>query len=180
MGEKMKKLVPTTSFNMPRLLAITLPAFIGLGLVLAGCDYVAEKEMQVGVATQEEVISRMGNPTQVWQESDGGKVLEMSRQPEGTQTFQVKISPDGKYQGMKNVLVDAVFEQVKPGMTTEQVRRLVGPPANRVQLKLKNELVASYRFAPGPGRTEMFDVYYDPEGKVIKTGRSPDPRNNQN
>ncbi len=152
---------------------------VATGLALSACDYVAEKEMRVGEATQEEVITRMGQPTQVWPESDGGKTLEMSRQPEGTQTYHVKISPDGKYLGMRNVLVESMFEQVKPGMTPEQVRRLIGPPALKQEFKLKRETAQSYRFAPNAGKTEMFDVYYDLEGKVIRTGRSPDPRNNQ-
>jgi SmpA / OmlA family len=147
--------------------------------VLGACDKVAESEMRVGEATQEEVISRMGQPTQVWPESDGGKTLEMSRQPEGTQTYHIKISPDGKYLGMRNVLVDSMFEQVKAGMSKEEVRRLIGPPALRQEFKLKNETAQSYRYAPSASRTEMFDVYYNPEGKVIRTGKSPDPRNNQ-
>jgi hypothetical protein len=148
-------------------------------LLLSACDKVAEQEMRVGEATQEEVITRMGQPTHVWPESDGGKTMEMSRQPEGTQTYHIKISPDGKYLGMRNVLVDSMFEQVKPGMTPEQVRRLIGPPALRQEFKLKKETAQSYRYAPSASRTEMFDVYYDLEGKVIRTGRSPDPRNNQ-
>ncbi len=152
---------------------------LATSVVLGACDYVAEKEMKVGEATQEEVMTRMGQPTHIWPEPDGGKTLEMSRQPEGTQTYQVKISPDGKYLGMRNVLVDSMFEQVKPGMTPEQVRRLIGPPALKQEFKLKKETAQSYRFAPSPGRTEMFDVYYDLEGKVIRTGKSPDPRNNQ-
>lgn len=159
---------------------ITMTAIlVVMGLVLGACDYVAEKEMKVGEATQEEVITRMGQPTQSWPESDGGKTLEMSRQPEGTQTYHVKISPDGKYLGMRNVLVDSMFEQVKPGMTPEQVRRLIGPPALKQEFKLKKETAQSYRYAPSAGRTEMFDVYYDLEGKVLRTGKSPDPRNNQ-
>jgi hypothetical protein len=152
---------------------------LATSVVLGGCDYVAEKEMKVGEATQEEVMTRMGQPTHIWPEPDGGKTLEMSRQPEGSQTYQVKISPDGKYLGMRNVLVDSMFEQVKPGMTPEQVRRLIGPPALKQEFKLKKETAQSYRFAPSPGRTEMFDVYYDLEGKVIRTGKSPDQRNNQ-
>ncbi len=150
-----------------------------LGLGLGACDYVAEKEMRVGETSEAEVIHRMGQPTHVWNESDGGKTLEMSRQPEGAQTFQVRIGPDGKYLGMRNVLVDAVFEQVRPGMDPEQVRRLIGPPALRQAFALKKEVVRSYRFQASPGRTEMFDVYFDPDDKVIRTGKSPDPRNNQ-
>ncbi len=153
--------------------------WVVMGLALSACDYVAEKEMKVGEATQEEVITRMGQPTQSWPESDGGKTLEMSRQPEGTQTYHVKISPDGKYLGMRNVLVDSMFEQVKPGMSPEQVRRLIGPPALKQEFKLKKETAQSYRYAPSAGRTEMFDVVYDLEGKVLRTGKSPDPRNNQ-
>jgi outer membrane protein assembly factor BamE (lipoprotein component of BamABCDE complex) len=152
---------------------------LGAALGLAACDYAAEKEMRVGESTQEEVISRMGNPTQVFQESDGGKTLEMSRQPEGTQTYHVKISPDGKYLGMRNVLVESMFEQIKPGMTPDQVRRLIGPPALKQEFPLKKERTQSYRFAPSAGKTEMFDVYYDYDGKVLRTGRSTDPKNTQ-
>jgi outer membrane protein assembly factor BamE (lipoprotein component of BamABCDE complex) len=156
-----------------------LGMLIAASLALSACDKVAEKEMKIGESSQEEVISRMGQPTQVWPESDGGKTLEMSRQPEGTQTYHVKISPDGKYLGMRNVLVDSMFEQIKAGMTPEQVRRLIGPPALKQEFKLKNETAQSYRFSSSPGKTEMFDVYYSPENTVIRTGRSPDPRNNQ-
>jgi hypothetical protein len=168
-----------TAWLMVKSAAKVVVTIMATSMILAACDQVAQNEMKAGEATQEEVITRMGPPSQVWPEPDGGKTLEMSRQPEGTQTYHVKISPDGKYMGMRNVLVDSMFEQVKPGMTPEQVRRLIGPPALKQEFKLKKEIAQSYRYAPSASRTEMFDVYYDLEGKVIRTGKSPDPRNNQ-
>ena len=119
------------------LLAIT----VGLGL--AACDFIAEKKLKVGESTVEDVRKFMGKPEMIWEEKDGSQTLEYVRSPEGHQTYMVAIGADGKYKGMKNILVNDEFQKIKPGMTRDDVRRVLGKPTEVVTFKLKNEVFAS-------------------------------------
>lgn len=136
---------------------------------LAGCDYVAQKELQPGVSTAEDVRRMMGKPEMIWEEEDGSQVLEYVRGPAGNETYMVGIDPQGRYLGMKNVLVQETFDRVRPGMSRDDVRRLLGKPGEIERYALKQEVVWSWRFTGPYNRPDMFNVHFDPEGRVRTT-----------
>jgi SmpA / OmlA family len=145
-------------------------------LTLSGCDFVAQQELKVGVSTADDVKKFMGKPEMVWEEKDGTLFMEFPRSPEGHQTYVVEIGSDGKYKGMKNILTDDSFAKIQAGQTQDDVRRTLGKPSEQVQFKLKNEVVWSWKFSPSPGKSEIFNVHFNPEGKVKTTSKSVDPR----
>jgi hypothetical protein len=145
-------------------------------LLLSGCDQVAKVELKPGVSSADDVKRYMGKPEMVWEEKDGTQFLEFPRAPEGHQTYVVEIGPDGKYKGMKNILTDESFAKIQAGQTQDDVRRTLGKPTEIVEFKLKNETVWSWKFSPGPGQSEIFNVHYSPDGKVKTTSKSVDPR----
>ena len=151
-------------------------AALAFAVGLAACDYAAEKTLKVGESTVEDVRKLMGKPEMIWEEKDGSQSLEFVRAPEGVQTYRVQIGPDGKYRGMKNILVADEFAKVKEGMSTDDVRRLLGKQSETAEFKLKNETVWSWRHIGDQQKSEMFHVHFDPQGKVKTTSRGPDPR----
>ncbi len=144
--------------------------------MVGACDWVAQQELKPGQSTLEDVRKLMGKPEMVWEEGDGRQVLEYPRSPEGAETWMVEIDANGRYQGMKNTLVDANLRQVRPGMSRDDLRRLLGKPGSVETLPLKNELVWTWRVQAAPGRTEMFNVHFGDDGRVASTSRTPDPR----
>jgi SmpA / OmlA family len=154
-----------------------LAAAISIGVAtLGGCDFVAQQELKAGVSTADDVKKFMGKPEMVWEEKDGTLFMEFPRSPEGHQTYVVEIGSDGKYKGMKNILTDESFAKIQAGQTQDDVRRTLGKPSEQVQFKLKNEVVWSWKFSPSPGKSEIFNVHFNPEGKVKTTSKSVDPR----
>jgi SmpA / OmlA family len=155
--------------------AVVSIAATGL-ITLGGCDFVAQQELKAGISTADDVKKFMGKPEMVWEEKDGTQFMEFPRSPEGHQTYVVEIGPDGKYKGMKNILTDESFAKIQAGQTQDDVRRALGKPSEQIEFKLKNEVVWSWKFSPGPGRSEIFNVHFSPDGKVKNTSKSVDPR----
>lgn len=140
-----------------------------VALSLGGCDYVAQKELKPGVSTIDEVRQLMGRPEMVWEEEDGSQVLEFVRGPAGTETYMVEIDSKGRYQGMRNVLVQENFEKVRPGMLRDDVRRLLGKPGEIGRFALRQEEVWSWRFSAEYNRPDMFNAHFGPDGRVRST-----------
>lgn len=142
---------------------------------LAGCDYVAQKELKVGQSSKEDVIVMMGKPEMIWEEKDGSFKYEYPRGPVGTETFMVDISPDGKYLGMNNVLTEANFARIKAGMTRDDVRRLLGKPTETAKFPLKQEETWTWKFKGTPTPVRRFHVNMDFLGVIKTTDQSDDP-----
>jgi hypothetical protein len=159
-----------------KLLSAMVLVGLSATLGLTGCDQAAQMDLKPGISTADDVKKYMGKPAMIWEEKDGTNFLEYPRAPEGHQTYMVEIGPDGKYKGMKNILTDESFVKIQAGQSQDEVRRTLGKPTEIVEFKLKNETVWSWRFAPGPGRSEIFNVHFAPDGKVKTTSKSVDPR----
>lgn len=157
--------------SLPRWIA-AFATILGLG----ACDLIAQRELKVGESTVEDVRKFMGKPEMIWEEKDGSQVLEYVRAPEGHQTYMVNIGPDGKYRGMRNILVADEFAKIRPGMSRDDVRRLLGKPTEVVTFKLKEEEVWSWKHIAEAQRSQYFNVHFSLDGKVKSTSNSPDPR----
>ncbi len=146
-------------------------------LALVGaCDLIAQRELQPGQSTVEDVRKLMGKPGMIWEEGDGSQVLEYARGPEGWETWMVEIGPDGRYRGMKNALEAANLARVTPGMSRDDLRRLLGRPGTEEPLPARGEVVWTWRVKGEVVETEMFHAHLGRDGRVTRTSRSPDPR----
>lgn len=136
---------------------------------LGGCDYFAQKELRPGVSTADDVRRLMGQPGMVWEQAGGGQVLEFVRGPEGAETYMVEIDPEGRYVGMRNVLVQETFDRIRAGMQQDEVRRMLGKPGEVERFPLRQEEVWSWRFSGDYNRQDMFNVHFGPDGQVRTT-----------
>ena len=143
---------------------------------LGACDFFAQKELIPGESTVDDVRRLMGGPDTIRERDDGSKLYEYPRGPEGTQTWMVEIGPDGRYRGMSDALAEANLARVRPGMSRDEVRRLLGRPGSTGRQPGFDGTVMTWKVQAGPGVTEMFHVELGPDGRVAKVDRSPDPQ----
>jgi SmpA / OmlA family len=143
-----------------------------LGLSVIACDQAAKIELNAGISTKDDVIRMMGQPGAVWEDKDGGQTMEYARGPVNPMTYMVKITPDGKYLNMVNVLTEANFNKLSPGMSKDDVRRLLGKPGEVQPLKLANEEVWSWKFSATQPSVRMFHAHFEPGGALKKTSFS--------
>jgi hypothetical protein len=147
---------------------------LGALLALLGCDRTGE--LRPGVSTAAEVVEKMGKPAMEWQEG-ADKVWEYPFTPEGSRNYMLTIGPDGVLKAMEQVLTAENFARVRPGMTREQVRRLLGKPASTIVLELKREEVWDWKeTSPFPGADQRFNVHFGPDGVVTHTSRNEIPK----
>jgi outer membrane protein assembly factor BamE (lipoprotein component of BamABCDE complex) len=156
--------------------AVRASFVLGLGFALVACDQVAKNELKVGQSSKEEVQILMGKPEMIWEEKDGSLVYEYPRGPEGRETYMVTVSADGKYQGMVNILTEATFAKIKPGMTRDQIRRILGKPTSTIKYELKQEESWTWRYAGVNPVGRRFHVNFDLDGIVKSTEASDDPK----
>lgn len=114
----------------------------------------------------------MGSPSYEWQESDGAVVWEFARGPSGTVTYMVRIGPDGILREIRQVLNDATFASIRPGQTKEEIRRMLGRPAETMTFARREEEVWSWRYEPATGERWMFHIHFDLDGRVRTTSRN--------
>ena len=147
---------------------------LGALLSLLGCDRTGE--LRPGVSTTAEVIDKMGRPTMEWQEG-ADKVWEYPFTPEGTRNYMLTIGPDGILKAMEQVLTPENFARVQPGMTRQEIRRLLGKPASVQYFELKQEEAWEWKEqSPMPSSDMRFSVYFSNTGQVTHTGRYENPK----
>jgi outer membrane protein assembly factor BamE (lipoprotein component of BamABCDE complex) len=136
-------------------------------------DALALKGLTPGISTEEQIRDQMGKPETERTFTDGSKRLEYPRGPQGLNTYMVDIDRDGKLQSITQVLTAENFAKIRPGMTEDEVRRLLGKPGQVAVFPLKPETVWSWKWREG-GVTEeaFFNVHFDQFHKVYTTSRS--------
>lgn len=156
---------------MKRLLAWLCAVLSAIGIT--ACDYFNLRELKPGESTAAEVRERFGPPQMEWRNADGSVTWEFTRQPEGTECFMITIGPDGILQRIDQVLNEQQFARVQRGMVGDEVRRLLGKPASRQFLQLKQETVWEWLIdVPAPGGDRVyFTVNFNTDGRVTGTGR---------
>lgn len=133
-------------------------------------------KLSKGVSSEGDVRTVMGQPDTVRQEPDGSRTLEYPKGPEGHRTWFFTIGKDGKLVDYRQVLTEENFANIKPGMSMDEVRRMLGKPRGAMQLKLKNEEVWDWAYLQPTQKTRLFNVHFDiGSRKVTRTSSSEDP-----
>lgn len=141
---------------------------------LGGCATpVRDERLRPGVTTTSEVQQLYGPPTRLWPESDGGRTLEYATQPFGRTCYMVRVDAQDRLVSVRDALSPAERARVVPGMTPEQVTRLLGQERSRVFFKLSGEDVWDWNVEPDmAGYLLRFNVHFK-DGQVVRTTQSP-------
>jgi hypothetical protein len=136
-------------------------------LFLAGCASYNGYTLKPGVSTEAEVRAVMGAPAAEFVNGDGSRRLAYPRGPLGTQTFLADVGADGKVIAVRGVLLDETFYQIHPGMTRDEILRLIGPPGETMAFPRLSQVAWDYRFVDTWGYLAIFSVSFDADGKVV-------------
>lgn len=140
---------------------------------LAGCATpLKDERMKPGVTSGTEVQQYYGAPTREWPEADGGRTLEYATQPFGRTCYMVRLDAQDRYVGTVDGLSAASRARIVPGLTTEQVNRILGRERTRVFFKLSGEDVWDWNIEPEMnGYLLRFNVHFK-QGIVVRTSQS--------
>jgi outer membrane protein assembly factor BamE (lipoprotein component of BamABCDE complex) len=154
---------------------IVMASLFGSLLALLGCDQQKIAKLEEGVATEADVRKQFGEPHATYNEADGGKTFEFSRQPEGQVAYMITIGADGKMSALRQVLKTSEFAKIRPGMDKGEVRRVLGKPAKTAKFDLKpDEEHWDWRWLDGQV-PKIFSVTFDRDGKVMASASADDP-----
>jgi hypothetical protein len=142
-------------------------------MTLSACDSQRIDELEEGVATEADVRSRFGEPENIW-DSSAGRVLEYNRQPQGQKNYMITIGADGRMSALRQVLTPENFARVRPGMSMEDLRKLLGKPARRTPYALKRETEWEWRWVQPPNTPMVFTAVLDDDQRVVRSGSTQD------
>jgi outer membrane protein assembly factor BamE (lipoprotein component of BamABCDE complex) len=125
------------------------------------------------LTTEAQIRDQMGEPETERTFTDGSKRLEYPRGPAGTNTYMVDLDSNGRFVAVTQVLTAENIAKVRPGMSQDEVRRLLGKPTTIAEYPLKKERVWSWHWLEdGVNRDAMFNAHFGPSGLVVTTSRS--------
>ncbi len=155
-----------------------LAAVLAAGLT--GCATpIKDERLRPGVSTGAELVQYYGQPSRVWPEADGGRTLEYATQPFGQTCYMVRLDAQDRFVSAIDALAPAQRDQVQPGMTPEQVTRMLGRERSRVFFRNSGEDVWDWNVPPDMnGYLLRFNVHFK-DGVVLRTSYSvvyPDKR----
>lgn len=151
-------------------------------LGLTGCDQQRVAELEEGVSTEADVRARFGEPEKIWDATDmastplpgaaaaaGARTFEYNRQPQGQVNYMITIGADGKMSALRQVLTPENFAKVLPGMSMEQVRKMLGKPMKITPYAAKQQTHYDWRYLNPPSTAMVFTVVFDQDMKVAGT-----------
>ncbi len=149
--------------------AVAVVATVALG----GCTtLLKDQRLQPGVTTGAQVQQLYGPPSYVWPEADGGHTLEYATQPFGRTCYMVRVDAQDRLVNVRDALSPAERARVVPGMTPEQVTRMLGRERTRVFFRNSGEDVWDWNVPPEMnGYLRRFNVHFK-DGVVLRTSYS--------
>lgn len=135
---------------------------VSLLLLASAC---ATRELRPGMS-EAEARQAMGAPAMELRDADGTRHLAYPSGPYGLQTYMARIAPDGRLIGVEQVLDDGRFDAIRPGMTSDELLRHIGPPGQRVRFDNLRQTAWDYRFRDTWGYVAILSVMIDDSGRV--------------
>lgn len=151
-----------------------------LGLLkplLTGRDSYSGTTLKAGVSTLADVEATMGKPAEVWKD-EAGQVVQLSypRGPVGYVSFMVHMADNGTVAQIEQVLDEAHFDVITPGMTMPEVLRRLGPPRSKESFPAKDRLYWNYGYCSLHGRRMEYAVEFKlSTARVAGRVEVPDP-----
>lgn len=148
-------------------------------LLLTACAAYDGHGLKPGVATVDDVIAVMGQPSLSWQDKNGRQQLAFARGPAGLHTYMADFGADGRLLQIENVLESKHLARIQPGQTQEEVLRLIGPPNPywTTYFEARNELVWEWAICDDWSKLARFGVLFDASnGQVRSAYQRPEMR----
>jgi hypothetical protein len=143
-------------------------------LLLAGCAQPWQRFTQG--EDESTIVAKLGPPREVYDLPNGGKRLMWPTQPMGETTTAADIDGAGKIVTVRQVLDDNEFYKAQIGTWTKSdVLVNFGRPVETSYYPLMKRQVWTYRYMESNVWYMMYSFYFDDEGILRTTQKSPDP-----
>ncbi|MEO8057963.1 MAG: hypothetical protein ABI671_06530 [Burkholderiales bacterium] len=143
-----------------------------LAAALAGCAALAPASAPLGTPIAEVRRGSFG-PTGEYPLPGGGTRLEFAQGSFGKQTWMMDFDAQGKLVSKEQVLTEANFARIVPGMPGSEVLMRLGRPAHVFSVPRQKIQVWNYRFFGGD--CVWFQVSVSNAGPVTEAGIGMDP-----
>ncbi|CAB3768504.1 hypothetical protein [Paraburkholderia humisilvae] len=142
-------------------------------LVISAC---AQPHQQIPPGADEaSVISRLGPPRETYDLPDGGRRLMWPTQPMGTTTTAVDIDASGNVVSARQVLQESEFNRAQVGTwPRHDVLINFGRPFQTSYFRRMQREVWSYRYQENNITNLLFNFYFDDQGVLRLTQKTPD------
>ncbi len=146
----------------------SIPALVVLVLAVAlsACAGYAPRSDLIG-QSRATLVAQMGAPGREYS-SQGLQKLHYPRGPAGSHTYFVYLDPNDRVVRWEQVLTEARFDSVKPGMTKDEVIDLLGVPSVTNGLARDRGYVWHYRYETP--LCKSFVIEFTPENEVRSAG----------
>ena len=128
-----------------------------VALILPACDVANLPRIKPGISTQLEVRDLMGHPEFVHENEDGTITWEYSRQPAGVDCYMIRFDKQDVVSHFAQVLTPETYGKIQPGMTQNEVRRLLGRPGSKTMFDNLQEEIWAWRIR---GDMPMDEAYF--------------------
>ncbi|CAN7501926.1 hypothetical protein [Caballeronia sp. 15715] len=155
--------------------AIRKPAAaMALALLLTACAQ-PWQNYQAG-ADSSTITARLGPPREVYDLPNGGRRLMWPTQPLGEVTTAADIDASGKIVSVRQVLDENEFFKAQIGTwTRKDVLLNFGRPVETSYFPLMKREVWTYRYMEANYWYMMYSFYFDDQGTLRLTQKTPDP-----
>jgi hypothetical protein len=154
----------------PRSLRSAAAALLALGA--AGCGTLTPGTTPIGTPI-ETVRHGIAAPSGEYALPNGGTRLEFAQGSFGKQTWMLDFDAGGHLVANQQVLTEANFADITPGMNANDVRMRLGRPANVFHVPWQQVQVWNYRYATGD--CVWFQVSLSQAGQVTESNIGSDP-----
>ena len=141
-------------------------------IAACACTSLAPGALPVGSSISEARAS-FGGPTGEYPLAGGGTRLEFARGSFGKQTYMLDFDADGRLVASQQVLTEANFATIAPGLSAQEVRMRLGRPANVFNVGWQRLQVWNYRYWPGD--CVWYQVSINEAGRVTEAAYGSDP-----
>ena len=158
---------------------LLIPLLLAAASLLSACDEQRAARLEEGLSTEADVRRQFGEPAQITERADGSKLLAYPRQPEGWTNVEAEIGTDGKLAALRQLLTEANFAKVQPGMPQAAVAKLLGRHARELRYATQpGQVVWRWHVLRGQDK-KVFDVAFDADGRVLSATLGDDERQTQ-
>ena len=127
------------------------------------------------------LIARLGPPRETYNLPDGGKRLMWPTQPMGSTNTVADLDASGKIVSVRQVMQESEFNRARVNeWTRDDVLINFGRPAETAYFSRMQREVWSYRYIENNIDFMMFHFYFDDQGILRLTQKTPDPMRDRN
>ena len=137
---------------------------LALAVLAAGCasfSSIAPGDSDVNVK------DKVGAPVTVWKNPDGSEIWQYPGGYYATQTFVITLGADRRVENIHQALSEPYFSKVQPGMSRDDVYRLLGKPREIWNFPIRDEETWIWRYYD---TTYMFfNVLFDHSAGTVRS-----------